>query len=599
MKYCTLVLVLAAVFGSGTLYAQVPPLVNYQGRVAVGSVNFDGTGQFKFALVNSTGSTTYWSNNGSSVNGSEPTAAVSLPVIKGLYSVLLGDASVPNMTAIPSSVFTNTDVRLRVWFNNGVNGSQLLAPDQRIAPTAYLADGAVTTTKIAGGAVTSTQIATGAVTGNQIALNSVDASRFAVAGAPVTGQVLGYNGSGLTWTAPGGGVFSLNGTSAYYNGGSVGIGTNSPQTKLDVVTATGALGFSHTDGTTRVGSYIGGSSSGATGGWLGTITNHALHFFVNNGQPALTVTTASSIGIGTSSPQAKLHFYDPASVTDLIETGGGTNSWAQIKYKNASGEWVTGTSRGFQGDAYYIDRPGNSPIEFLLSPNGNLGLGIVPQAKLDIYDAGSVSERITTGGGTNAYTQIQFANGNGQWDIGTSRNFNNDDFYIARQGAATNAFSIETNGDAFLQGTLSCKVLTIRGADVAEPFDIAERDLPKGTVVVIDEKRRGGLKRSTNAYDRRVAGIVSGANGINSGIILSQPGVNEGGQNVAISGRVYVQADATNDPIEPGDLLTTSDTPGHAMKVRDPRRAQGAVIGKAMSALEEGSGMVLVLVTLQ
>ena len=146
---------------------------------------------------------------------------------------------------------------------------------------------------------------------------------------------------------------------------------------------------------------------------------------------------------------------------------------------------------------------------------------------------------------------------------------------------------------------LSCKILTIRGADVAEPFDIAEQNLPKGTVVVIDDTRHGGLKRSTMQYDTCVAGIVSGANGIDSGIILSQPGVNEGGQNVAISGRVYVQADATNDPIKPGDLLTTSDIPGHAMKVSDHAKAQGAVIGKAMSSLKGGTGMVLVLVTLQ
>ncbi|MEO6752383.1 MAG: galactose oxidase, partial [Chthoniobacteraceae bacterium] len=102
--------------------AQVPQLINYQGRVAVGGVNFDGTGQFKFALVNAVGTTTYWSNNGTSAAGSEPTAAVSLPVAKGLYSVLLGDATLPNMTVVPASVFTNADVRLRVWFNDGTNG---------------------------------------------------------------------------------------------------------------------------------------------------------------------------------------------------------------------------------------------------------------------------------------------------------------------------------------------------------------------------------------------------------------------------------------------------------------------------------------------
>src|SRR5262245_935310 len=116
--------------------AQVPQLINYQGRVIADGTNFSGTGQFKFALVSSTGLQTFWSNNGTSVGGSEPRAAVSLSVANGLYSVLLGDATIPNMTAITGSMFTNGDVRLRVWFNGGA-GSQLLAPDQRIAAVGY------------------------------------------------------------------------------------------------------------------------------------------------------------------------------------------------------------------------------------------------------------------------------------------------------------------------------------------------------------------------------------------------------------------------------------------------------------------------------
>ncbi|MDQ1473215.1 MAG: hypothetical protein QOJ99_4695 [Bryobacterales bacterium] len=137
------------------------------------------------------------------------------------------------------------------------------------------------------------------------------------------------------------------------------------------------------------------------------------------------------------------------------------------------------------------------------------------------------------------------------------------------------------------------------GSDVAEPFQITRGDIPKGAVVTIDAENAGNLKLSTVAYDTRVAGIVSGANGINPGISLSQKGLHEAGQNVALSGRVYVLADASSSPIEPGDLLTTSDSPGYAMKVTDYPRAQGAVIGKAMSTMKHGKGMVLVLVTLQ
>ena len=94
--------------------------------------------------------TTYWSNDGTSTAGSEPAAAVTLTVTKGLYSVLLGDATLPNMTVVPATVFTNADVCLRVWFNDGTNGSQLLTPDQRIAAVGYammagnVPDGAIT-----------------------------------------------------------------------------------------------------------------------------------------------------------------------------------------------------------------------------------------------------------------------------------------------------------------------------------------------------------------------------------------------------------------------------------------------------------------------
>ena len=99
--------------------------------------------------------------------------------------------------------------------------------------------------------------------------------------------------------------------------------------------------------------------------------------------------------------------------------------------------------------------------------------------------------------------------------------------------------------------------------------------------------------------DSSISGVVSGANGVQPGLQLHQEGAIEGGENVALTGRVYVQADASFGAIKPGDLLTTSDTPGHAMRVQDHARAQGAILGKAMSSLKDGKGMVLVLVSLQ
>ena len=117
--------------------AAVPQVLNHQGRIAVEGVNFNGNGQFKFALVNANGSISYWSNDGTSTAGAAPSSPVTLTVTKGLYSVLLGDTALANMTALPTSALNHGDVRLRIWFNDGTRGFQQISPDQRLASTPY------------------------------------------------------------------------------------------------------------------------------------------------------------------------------------------------------------------------------------------------------------------------------------------------------------------------------------------------------------------------------------------------------------------------------------------------------------------------------
>jgi hypothetical protein len=119
-------------------------------------------------------------------------------------------------------------------------------------------------------------------------------------------------------------------------------------------------------------------------------------------------------------------------------------------------------------------------------------------------------------------------------------------------------------------------------------------------LVSIDPASPGKLRLSAQAYDRRVAGVISGAGNLKPGMIMGQEGTLADGQYpVALMGRVYCWADASQGAIEPGDLLTTSNTPGHAMKAADAVKAQGAIIGKAMTGLKEGKGLVLALVNLQ
>jgi hypothetical protein len=81
--------------------------------------------------------TTYWSNDGTSSAGSQPTAAVSVNAINGLFTVVLGDSTQANMTAIATSLFAQPNLQLQIWFNDGVNGFAALSPVQNLTATPY------------------------------------------------------------------------------------------------------------------------------------------------------------------------------------------------------------------------------------------------------------------------------------------------------------------------------------------------------------------------------------------------------------------------------------------------------------------------------
>jgi hypothetical protein len=145
----------------------------------------------------------------------------------------------------------------------------------------------------------------------------------------------------------------------------------------------------------------------------------------------------------------------------------------------------------------------------------------------------------------------------------------------------------------------------IHGADCAEDFDIVEENVDAGTVMVLNEM--GLLQPSYKEYDKKVAGIISGAGGCSPAIILCRRQHQGEDQNdkkknrlpIALMGKVYCKVDARHSSIEIGDLLTTSSTKGYAMKAEDPIKAFGTVIGKAFGSIKEGLGLIPVLVTLQ
>jgi trimeric autotransporter adhesin len=400
--------------------------------------------------------------------------------------------------------------------------------------------------------------------------------------------------------------------------GGVGIGTNNPQSELHVAGMATANGF--------VGKFFGDGSMLTNFSATLTGTN-----FAGDGY-YLTNLNAANITYGQL-PDARLSgnvarrsggnaFTGNQTVTagtlqcdrTFFSGGGGVGytftaaaRLAGVAAKGVYEESISGdaiNSGYLGGEDFGVMSDGN-----LIVTNGAVGIGTnSPNCSLEVV--GGIRAR---GGAPGALG----ANNNGYAFLGGGSGDNDSGMFSSADGQlefyanATERMRITSGGYVgigtdnpqsrlHVNGTASVNVLQILGgSDIAEPFHLSARNIPKGAVVIIDEANPGQLKLSERAYDTRVAGIVSGANGVKPGLTLSQQGVMEGTDNVALSGRVYALADASNGAIQPGDLLTTADTPGHAMKVTNHAIAQGAIIGKAMSSLKAGKGMVLVLVSLQ
>lgn len=138
--------------------------------------------------------------------------------------------------------------------------------------------------------------------------------------------------------------------------------------------------------------------------------------------------------------------------------------------------------------------------------------------------------------------------------------------------------------------------ILLANADAAEMFDV-EGECAPGTVMVVSDA--GALVAASSPYDTRVAGIVSGAGTFQPALVLDRRETEYERAPIALAGKVFCYAEATTAPIVPGDLLTTSARPGHVMRVGDPSRALGAVVGKALGRLDSGTGLIPVLVGLQ
>lgn len=461
-----------------------------------------------------------------------------------------------------------------------------------------------------------------------------------------TGGVQFPDGTVQTTASVGGeSLWGTDGTNVYRETGKVGIGTNTPLAPLHVIRA--EEGTQYVARFTKSGSGPGlmWLKGGSGGGYSYFNFDSALFriYTSNNAQSAWSSLTIDGetrnlsfdgdVGVGTTVCDTRLHV--DGGVDASLANGTGYVVVGSIAGQNIVLDDNEIQARN-NGDAADLNLQNSAGNVRLVNGGGLVGIGT--SSPLSLLDARSV------GTGSDHYKGLHYGyNGDdgGAW-MGSYRNdvayyaagcyYHISGMWMAKASSPSAIYL--TNGNVIFQtdtqiaddqdfdphermritnsgrvgigtaspeqaldvnGTTRTKVLEIAGADLVESFDVDATAEP-GTLLVIDDQNPGRLKASTQAYDNKVAGVVSGAGGLTAGILLGHGSAVHGSTPVAMTGRVFVKCTTENGVIRPGDMLTTSSSPGHAMRATDLDRSFGAVIGKAMSRLDSDTGLVLVLV---
>ena len=476
-------------------------------------------------------------------------------------------------------------------------------------------------------------------------------------GSQGAGRVLTSDATGLaSWQAPTGGGGEDNdwmvfGSDMYsIPTGDIGIGTNSPQAKLDVI---GQVKI--TDGSQGAGRVLTSDATGLaswqtpTGGggltlpYAGSTSTSGSAFSISNNGSGHAIWGESNAGdhgvlghkyagvfgygqsnwgvYGYSGENHGVYGKGATGVCGESDNGDGVVGSTGHPNKSGvygwstSGAGVTGRSEAVSGHGVegrvtaahsrgvYGNATGSNSVG--VYGRSDHGTGVEGRTTSSNEWVSAIYGR-NAGAGDGVYGWSQSRHGT--FGVTQSQNPDHAGLYGINQGAGPGIYAQAGSSgySAILKGNVQIRSATTgavvaelgEGLDYAEGFDVSNKSgIAPGTVLVIDAENPGKLTISAKPYDTKVAGIVAGAKDQGSGIRL---GAGQFDYDVALAGRVYCSVDTTEAGVEPGDLLTTSAVPGYAMKAADYTRAQGAILGKAMEKLEKGKkSQILVLVTLQ